>query len=302
MASGDGARPRAPHPVPQKSQEHAVRVVRAEHRVGHSGDRSKDRAAEEVATFDLGQGARGLRGSHAGPPLYDRVTGVRLSAYPEWNAAVRTVKRLEREMDPDPPEPITFGQYTSAVKGLRRFSPRAALFLSMMWAMASRAGDISGLRQKDVTLATSVRPDGTVAVGVEQKVGKGTRFRGTYWPASTLLQEEAAELRRAMSLVSPNQRLFRDHEILKDHIRKALHRENRASALPSVRKGAVRHLAQQGVSEGDLMRLMGHKRVETLYRYLGHGLPVTQEAVAAQDAAARVHRPPPSTSATRLPP
>eukprot|EP00796_Vickermania_ingenoplastis_P013610 gene13610-biopygen2129 len=55
--------------------------------------------------------------------------------------------------------------------------------------------------------------------GVEQKVGKGTRFRGTYWPASTLLQEEA-ELRRAMSLVSPNQRLFRDHEILKDHIRK----------------------------------------------------------------------------------
>eukprot|EP00796_Vickermania_ingenoplastis_P004543 gene4543-biopygen2559 len=205
-------------------------------------------------------------------------------------------------MDPDPPEPITFGQYTSAVKGLRRVSPRAALFLSMMWAMASRAGDISGLRQKDVTLATSVRPDGTVAVGVEQKVGKGTRFRGTYWPASTLLQEEAAELRRAMSLVSPNQRLFRDHEILKDHIRKALHRENRASALPSVRKGAVRHLAQQGVSEGDLMRLMGHKRVETLYRYLGHGLPVTQEAVAAQDAAARVHRPPPSTSATRLPP
>eukprot|EP00796_Vickermania_ingenoplastis_P009216 gene9216-biopygen5861 len=184
-------------------------------------------------------------------PLYTTESqGVRLSAYPEWNAAVRTVKRLEREMDPDPPEPITFGQYTSAVKGLRRVSPRAALFLSMMWAMASRAGDISGLRQKDVTLATSVRPDGTVAVGVEQKVGKGTRFRGTYWPASTLLQEEAAELRRAMSLVSPNQRLFRDHEILKDHIRKALHRENRASALPSVRKGAVRHLAQQGVSEG----------------------------------------------------
>eukprot|EP00796_Vickermania_ingenoplastis_P010487 gene10487-biopygen7461 len=82
------------------------------------------------------------------------------------------------------------------------------------------------------SLATSVRPDGTVAVGVEQKVGKGTRFRGTYWPASTLLQEKAAELRRAMSLVSPNQRLFRDHEILKDNIRKALHRENRAAALP----------------------------------------------------------------------
>eukprot|EP00796_Vickermania_ingenoplastis_P000319 gene319-biopygen293 len=94
-------------------------------------------------------------------PLYTTESqGVRLSAYPEWNAAVRTVKRLEREMDPGPPEPITFGQYTSAVKGLRRVSPRAALFLSMMWAMASRAGDIPGLRQKDVTLATSVRPDG----------------------------------------------------------------------------------------------------------------------------------------------
>eukprot|EP00796_Vickermania_ingenoplastis_P003681 gene3681-biopygen2213 len=184
-------------------------------------------------------------------------------------------------------------------EGFETVLPRAALFLSMMWAMASRAGDISGLRQKDVTLATSVRPDGTVAVGVEQKVGKGTRFRGTYWPASTLLQEEAAELRRAMSLVSPNQRLFRDHEILKDHIRKALHRENRASALSSVRKVCPAPCTARR-ERGDLMRLMGHKRVETLYRYLGHGLPVTQEAVAAQDAAARVHRPPPSTSATRL--
>lgn len=229
-------------------------------------------------------------------PLYTTESvGVILNDSAEWRAAVRTAKRLERQMDTDPPAPVSLEQYSKAVSELRQTSARAALFLSMMWALAARAGDVTSLRVKDVALASEVRLDGTVPLGIEQKYGKGTRFRGTYWPASTLHQEEASELRKAMSLRTASQRIFGDAEELKTRIRAALHRHNREAALPSVRKGAIRHLAKQGVSEEVLMRLMGHKRVETLYRYLGHSLPVTREGVAAQDDAARVHRPLPST-------
>eukprot|EP00796_Vickermania_ingenoplastis_P013500 gene13500-biopygen9801 len=227
-------------------------------------------------------------------PLYNRERGIVLNNYPEWRAAVKMVKRLEREMEPDPPEPVDFAQCQRAIFELRQSSPRAALFLSMMWALASRAGDIASLRQKDVTLSTTVREDGMVALGIEQKYGKGTRFRGTYWPASTLQPEEASELRKHLGQNESDlgsMKLFPDQELLRQQIRAALKRQNRECALPSVRKGAIRHLARQGLTEDALMRLTGHKRVETLYRYLGRGLPVTQEAVAAQAAASLVHRP-----------
>eukprot|EP00796_Vickermania_ingenoplastis_P011491 gene11491-biopygen8342 len=167
----------------------------------------------------------------------------------------------------------------------------------MMWALAARAGDVGALRKKDVTLSDQPRQDGTHSLGIVQKFGKGTRFRGTYWPASTLVQEEAAELKRQLNARSMGQKLFpfEEETELRTAVRTALQRQNRESALPSVRKGAIRHLAAQGVSEEDLMRLTGHKRVETLYRYIGHGLPITKEAVAAQDSAARVHHPAPRT-------
>eukprot|EP00796_Vickermania_ingenoplastis_P007149 gene7149-biopygen4654 len=235
-------------------------------------------------------------------PLYTTESrGVYLSEFPEWRAAQKTVKRLERETDTGGPAPITFTQYKKAVADLRRTSPKAALYLSMMWALAARAGDIGSLRAKDITLEMQPRQDGTHSLGIVQRFGKGTRFRGTYWPASTLAPEEASELRKLKAQRNPKQRLVSaaEDDLIRTQIRTALQRHNRESALPSVRKGAIRHLAAQGVSEETLMRLTGHKRVETLYRYIGHGLPITREAVAAQDSAAQVHHPAPSSSAPR---
>eukprot|EP00796_Vickermania_ingenoplastis_P013611 gene13611-biopygen2130 len=121
MASGDGA-VRAPHPVPQNLKNMPFELLE-QNIVGHSGDRSKDRAAEEVATFDLGQGARGLRGAMRDLPSTRQSHRESDSAPTRVERSGETVKRLEREMDPDPPEPITFGQYTSAVKGFETGLP-----------------------------------------------------------------------------------------------------------------------------------------------------------------------------------
>eukprot|EP00796_Vickermania_ingenoplastis_P007175 gene7175-biopygen4658 len=97
--------------------------------------------------------------------------------------------------------------------------------------------DVACLRPIDVSLKNTIREDGTVSLGIEQSQGKGARFRGTYWPASILHQEEATKLRHAMAKVGRMQLIFHDHLELRTLIRTALRLENRESALPSVRKG-----------------------------------------------------------------
>lgn len=228
-------------------------------------------------------------------PLYTTERrGYLLRQDPEWVAATVTMKRMVREHVTDPPAPVTWEQYCSALRSLQGKNPLAALFLAMTWAMAARAGDVATLRAQDVRLDGKVRSDGTYGFGVTQRFGKGTKFRGTYGPASTLQPENARELQRLLNQRSPKAKLFPNVESLKDLVRAALKIENRQAALPSVRKGAIRHLAAMGVPEADLMRLTGHTRLETLHRYLGYGLPQTREAVTAQDNAALVHHPPPN--------
>lgn len=228
-------------------------------------------------------------------PLYTtEKEGVLLRFDPEWTAATKAMRRMVREHRTHPPDPVTWEQYQVARKKLLRKSPLAALFLTMAWALAARAGDITSLRRQDVSLETRPRPDGTYGLAIVQRYGKGTRFRGTYAPATSLPKENAQELQRLLNQREPKERLFPDPETLKDHVRAALRMENREAALPSIRKGAIRHLAKLGVPEEDLMRLTGHTLRATLHRYLGYGPPLTREAVAAQDYAALAHLPAPS--------
>lgn len=225
-------------------------------------------------------------------PLYTtEKKGILLARYPEWRAAQTTIRRMERQMDPQAYPPVTWSQYQEALKGLRTRCPMAAVYLAMMWALAARAGDIDCLRRMDVTLKNETKGDGTVPLGVTQKFGKGTRFRGTYWPASNIPEEEAAELRKIMHSRKAKERLFSADADMRTIVRKALQSVNRKSALPSIRRGAIQHLAQQGLPEETLMRLTGHTRLETLYRYIGHGHPITPEAVAAQERVSRLHHP-----------
>lgn len=226
-------------------------------------------------------------------PLYTTEKhGILLTEFPEWKAAQTTVKRMEREMDKDEPQPIRLEQYQAALQELRTQRPTAALFLALMWSMAARAGDVHGLRPRDVSLQTTQAEDGTVPLTVTQKFGKGAKFGGTYYPASSLPLEEATELRRLIALRRPTERLFPDADELRTLIRTALKRQNRQAALPSIRRGAIQHLALiHQLDDRTIMRLTGHQRVSTLHRYIGHGHQATQEDAAAQEGAMLVHHP-----------
>lgn len=224
-------------------------------------------------------------------PMYTtEAVGIQLKDFPDWNATKRTIVRLMREHPTSPPAPVTIDQCHAAIRSLKGRQPKAALFLAMMWALAARAGDISGLKKEDVKLETSPREDGTYGLSIVQRRGKGAKTRGVYSPSATLMQEEATELSRLLAGKSKTQFLFPDHEQLRDYVRVALKRQNRESALPSVRKGAIQHLADLGVSYKDLMELTGHTRIDTLKIYLDSGRHQTREAAIAQDSAALLHQ------------
>lgn len=228
-------------------------------------------------------------------PLYTNQTDpIELNHYPEWRAAMQAASRLEKESVAEPPAPVTLEEYHAARKELQTKAPLADLYLAMMWAFAARAGDIASLQAQDVSIsATTRQSDGTVGVVLEMKRNKGARARKeTYTVPSTMQREDASELLKLQCSRPPKAPLFpKKGEDLRDLIRTALRRSNRDAALPSVRKGAIRHLVAKGMPLDQLMMLTGHTQKETLWRYafVGHRLPV--EAAVTQDSAAKLHQP-----------
>jgi len=204
-------------------------------------------------------------------PLYTtEASGILLQSNPEWKAAQRAIRRLETESDPAAVVPISQEQCMAALSGLRRDHPDAAVYLSVMWTLAARAGDVDGLRKCDVVIQPTADPE-RYRISVVQKFGKGARFRGVYYQEATLDRWSASRLKGMMGSGEPTQRLFGRCLELREIVRRALRKQNKDAALPSIRRGAIRQLASDGVPQAKLMELMGHRRVETLRRYLGLG-------------------------------
>ncbi|KPA75011.1 TATE DNA Transposon [Leptomonas pyrrhocoris] len=245
-------------------------------------------------------------------PLYTNFSfAVDLSKDPEFAAGLQAAHRYEREEEKEPPAPITHEQYRAAWKKLDEVSPIARLYLAMMWAFAARPSDVASMRRKDVILSpvpedggaqdveeeqTSVahpaasggrRSTALVNITVTMRENKGARFRGPYPVASQLIGTDASTLQQLLHERRPRQRVFAHAERLCTRVRAALRFTNPEAALPSVRKGAARHMAACGVPEEQIARLTGHTRLDTLRRYLGYGLQLTAEAESARANAAR---------------
>lgn len=52
--------------------------------------------------------------------------------------------------------------------------------------------------------------------------------------------------------------------------------------MPSVRRGATNYLAQMKMALKQIQSITGHKRIETLRRYLGYGLQPTKDDETVQ--------------------
>jgi integrase len=221
-------------------------------------------------------------------PMYTNAHhGINLDDDPEWRDAKKSAARFEKETPADPPPPIPREGVLESRKHLQK-NPMAELFLAMLWAFAARAGDIAGLNHEDVKI-TLPAPGTLAQVALTIRRGKGAKRSGPYVAASTMEATDARELHRLVQQTNTGERIFKATTTLRAAVRTALKHWHPRAALPSLRSGAARHLATSGMPEADLARLLGHRSIDTLRRYLGYADNLTAEARRTQAGTARLH-------------
>eukprot|EP00796_Vickermania_ingenoplastis_P012495 gene12494-biopygen9053 len=104
-------------------------------------------------------------------------------------------------------------------------------------------------------------------------------------------------LQQLMKERSASQRIFSEPAVVRSKTLAEVKKVCAEATLQSLRKGAVRHLAQQGVPEDQLMLMTGHTQINTLRKYLGYGRQLTAEGAEAQGNAVLLH----PSRATRKP-
>eukprot|EP00796_Vickermania_ingenoplastis_P006966 gene6965-biopygen4220 len=153
--------------------------------------------------------------------------------------------------------------YDKARKALEHREPVAELYLTTLWMFAARPADISRLRVRDGTIGQP-HDSGTVLVQLTIREGKAAKFRVPYPVASILTRQQASMLQQLMKERSASQRIFFKPAVVRSKTLAEVKKVCAEATLQSLRKGAVPHLAQQGVPEDQLMLMTGHTQLNTL--------------------------------------
>ena len=183
------------------------------------------------------------------------------------------------------------------------------LFLKLLWLLAARAGDLRQVDPADIVLEPAPPSSGQPASDSEAKQllkitfrrGKGAAFWGPYTVAA-MIDDRDAQLLAAHTAAIKAAQPTRDRQA-GEHIPLFSTAEQQAlsavvGAIPAgsvaepglqarklnlraVRRGRLQALAADGCSNEELRLLSGHRREDTLLRYLGWGRWSASAAAAA---------------------
>lgn len=225
-------------------------------------------------------------------PLYSNSpVGFKLSECPLWRNGIRQAETAANESACREMPAASVEDVFSAVDLCPYVDTRAAMMLA--WLCASRVGCIFQLRADDVVLAEN----GNLRVSFHR--GKGVRFRQPYtvptkcpaqWLEELAAFLQAAKQRTAGKLGSdldlfpaktPSETRLRGVRLTE-----ALRAANPALGQRALRRGALQAMAKDGVPLDTLMVFSGHKRKDTLLRYLGWGRTAEDQAQLGRAAAA----------------
>lgn len=205
--------------------------------------------------------------------------GIRLSHVPEWHQALKSWDLLAKQKQPTDLSAATPTDIDQALKLCNDEEIRAAIML--LWLLAARKGDVLHLKSTSVSL----RQDGRLQVFIQE--GKGVKARqGMYTVASHCPQQWCQELEAFLNARKDRKYLFRPSLLASNEINKVLQLWDPTLSCRSLRRGAAQALAKDPtVSEQTIMSLTGHKKRETLHRYLNWNKTNEKEHAAAQLAA-----------------
>jgi hypothetical protein len=181
--------------------------------------------------------------------------------------ALKAAKKEENAFVSRPPKPCTKDNMQTAVEQAKGAVKEQ---LIMTWLTAGRVGDVLQLKQENVTL----KPD---AMAVQFRRGKGVELGSPYTVHTACPPEWRLTVEAMLRRRSPGQFLWhadspKARMLMGKEVAAALKQVDRDLEQRSIRRGALQHMATvDETSEETLMMFSGHKRVETLRRYLDWG-------------------------------
>jgi hypothetical protein len=156
---------------------------------------------------------------------------------------------------------MTEEQYLAAATALR--DPTSRLLLHLCWAFAARV-EIHG---KDIVFGNT-NVHGRQTLHVTFRYGKGAAFWGPYTIATNVNVAVGKDLATLIRTRRKDSVLFLPTE--QQALSRAVH-EGGNLDVRSIRRGRLQDLAAKGVTTEELRLLSGHRRQDTLLRYLGWG-------------------------------
>ena len=208
-------------------------------------------------------------------PIYtNQPQPIDLKTDPIFVAASRRAQKMARSAAPPSSlsDPMTVQTFNKVWNGLPH---RSKLLLALCWHFASRVGDMRQVRARDITLP-QVADDRLVRITF--RFGKGGAFWGPYTIAAVLPDHIVKDVVALTRQKTPNEPMWQEED------QTALARKvaEEGLTLRSIRRGALLTHAQKGATTGQLQLLSGHRRLDTLQRYLGWGVAATTAVDAAR--------------------
>jgi len=244
-----------------------------------------------------------IRSALALLPLYtNAVQPINLVNDAVFNAAMLRARHLARVTVKEGrlSAPLTESDFAKLVRGIKEggtnIKRRSAWILaSLSWYLAARVGDLRQVRPSDLDVRLppkngGARDDTTpnVPMTCTFRYGKGAAFWGPFTVHACLPYRVAQALLDHIHGRDDSEPVFStaDQALVSTAI-KAFP----GCSLRSLRKGALTHFAACGVLDESLMLISGHKRTETLLRYLGWGRHSSAARKAAEEVAKKTSRP-----------
>ena len=258
------------------------------------------RWAWSTISSSLATVASALRDAQYYVPTYGgQVIDVRTDPYFRDAAAHATRKARVTSLRPQKSAPLAHADFRTIADRLR--GSDAWYLLQLTWYLAARIGDTRRLDPENVRVGDAADEHGNVHIEALFTEGKGASFWGPYTIHSTapapVAKQLAAYLRERRSRAplpatgdDPATRSFHSfNQADQRHVAAELARFPDHSCR-SLRRGALVHNAKAGATDAELQLLSGHKRKDTLLRYLGWGHESSEAAGAAASRAEKLAR------------
>lgn len=184
--------------------------------------------------------------------------------------------------------PLTLEEFSRLEKELKSGTD-AWYLLNLTWYMAGRIGDVRRIRPEHVICHLEDEDaNGYVKVQARFMEGKGAYFWDPYTIMTSMPRKIAQQLQTYVREHRSGAYLFTEAQqrVVSKAITKLFPGTH---SVRSIRRGRLVTLADAGVTDETLKVLSGHKKMETLHRYLGFGHKSSDAAAAASKIASAEH-------------